>query len=273
MTMPDNAESPIEFRPYTSPTGSEYLLPSDVELRLPSESSLPPESMQRLVYIPWDDKYLDNVPGEYQEIFKGILPELGVRTTDVHIAVCTPYVKKLGDTMVKLFNHRAVYLGFMLHDIGWNQLTDEEVASSLGVAGLQLNEGAVGPKQKHAVLGSQRAAEILEEISLDPPLSADEKELIVGAVRYHDEPWKLSESDDIPLEMQIVCDVDHLWSFTHLNFWQDTVRKGVEPEVYISNLERDLDGYFVTEQGKKMAHDMLKERRAEVEAMQLSASG
>lgn len=268
--MPGDAALSSRFTTYLAPTGSKYLLPTDVELKLPGESSLQPESLQRLAYIPWDNKYLDDVPSEYQDIFERLLPELGVRTTDVHIATCIPFVEKLGNMIDKPFNHRAVYLGLMLHDIGWNQLSDEEIASSLGVTGLKINENSIGPKQKHAILGSQRAAEVLEEISIDPPLSSDEKELIVGAVRYHDEPWRLSEGDDIPLEMQIVCDVDHLWSFTHLNFWQDTVRKGVKPEDYISNLERDLESYFVTQKGKDIARNMLKERKAEVEAMSLS---
>ena len=65
--------------------------------------------------------------------------------------------------------------------------------------------------------------------------------------------------------MKLVCDVDHLWSFTHENFWQDTARKSVAPDSYLKNLENDLDGYFVTEQGKRKARSLIEERQVEVE--------
>jgi hypothetical protein len=55
-------------------------------------------------------------------------------------------------------------------------------------------------------------------------------------------------------------DLDHLWSFNKLNFWQDTVRKDVRPKDYLKNLEKDLDSYFIFENGKELAHTLLKER-------------
>lgn len=60
----------------------------------------------------------------------------------------------------------------------------------------------------------------------------------------------------------IVCDVDHLWSFTKENFWQDTVRKEIDPELYAQNLARDLDGYFVTDAGKKKAKEFFRSTRS-----------
>ena len=61
----------------------------------------------------------------------------------------------------------------------------------------------------------------------------------------------------MPLEVQLLVDLDHLWSFTHENFWQDTVRKGVEAKIYLKNLEQDLDSYFVTNAGKQKARELL----------------
>jgi hypothetical protein len=70
----------------------------------------------------------------------------------------------------------------------------------------------------------------------------------------------------IPAEVRMVCDVDHLWSFTHANFGQDTVRKGVEPSTYLENLEHDLDGYFVGEGGRRKIRQMIEQRSAEVKS-------
>ena len=38
------------------------------------------------------------------------------------------------------------------------------------------------------------------------------------AIRYHVKPQQLAGMGVIPAEARIVCDADHLWSFTHANF-------------------------------------------------------
>jgi len=104
----------------------------------------------------------------------------------------------------------------------------------------------------------------LNEFEFDPPLTAAQKEAIYQAILFHDKPWELAAGGDIPVDLKLVCDVDHLWSFTHENFWQDTLRKGVDPTTYAENLGNDLEGYFVTEQGKRKARELLDARRGEV---------
>jgi hypothetical protein len=68
------------------------------------------------------------------------------------------------------------------------------------------------------------------------------------------------------MSIRVVCDTDHLWSFTLENFWQDTVRKGVDPREYVANLREDLAGYFTTAPGRTKAARMLEERAVEVAA-------
>jgi len=70
----------------------------------------------------------------------------------------------------------------------------------------------------------------------------------------------------VPLEIQVLIDLDHLWSFTHENFWQDSVRKGVAPIEYLQNLTDDLDSYFVTTEGKILARELLTKRAVEVKS-------
>ncbi len=255
----------LAFKAIELPGNKSASVPNDVELKLPEHSTLDASRLHFLVTIPWNEKYLKYVDDTYQDFFKTVLPYLHARTTDVHVATCIPFIKELIQAIGKPVDERVVYAAFILHDSGWSQMTEEEIASSLGVTGLALSDSAMGPKEKHAVLGKDIASNMLNEYRFSPPLNEAQKDLICKAVLYHDKPWELASNGDIPLEVKLVCDVDHLWSFTHENFWQDTVRKGVDPVSYLENLRRDLDGYFVTEEGKAKARSLLAERKAEVE--------
>ncbi len=115
-------------------------------------------------------------------------------------------------------------------------------------------------------LARDLAERLLSEYAFDPPLTAEQTGMIYTAILYHDRPEELAAMGGVPASIQVVCDTDHLWSFTHENFWQDTVRKGVDPRAYFENLRRDLDNYFVTDVGKRRAALMLEERRVEVDS-------
>ena len=64
----------------------------------------------------------------------------------------------------------------------------------------------------------------------------------------------------------MVCNVDHLWSFTRPCFWLDTLRKAVPPPAHLQNLRADLDAYFVSEPGRQKARQCLADRAQEVQA-------
>jgi hypothetical protein len=259
--------SSFGFTAYTLPNGQIFPIPKDVRLRVPGRTSLSTDLLHFLVYIPWQQQYLAHVPGEYRDFFTHLLPYLHSRTTDVHVALCLPYVRTLAAKFSAEIDLRTVYVAFILHDIGWSQMTEQEIAASLGVQGLALTGGAVAPKEKHAVAGKALAQQILTSYPFSPPLDVQQRSLIFDAILYHDRPWELALNGDVPNEVKLACDVDHLWSFTHQNFWQDTVRKGVAPAAYIQNLATDLDGYFLTGEAKAMARKMLAERAAEVRVL------
>lgn len=276
-------------------------IPDDLELKLPENSKLDREHWNRLIYIPWNDKYLERVPEDFRDFFKFVLPHLGARTTDVHTAISLGFLDQLlGEFAVgqsfsdqssssevnqqtinrQVINRRVVAIALILHDAGWSRLSDQEIADSLGVKGLKLNETAMGSKEKHAVESEKIAREVLGDVEVlgeevdeskgslsfnfYPPLSLEEKQLICKAIRYHDKPEEVVGQQTMPIEVQLLVDLDHTWSFTHENFWQDTIRKGVVPEKYLENLENDLDSYFVTEPGKNLAKKLLEDRKAEV---------
>src|SRR6202022_4982506 len=105
------------------------------------------------------------------------------------------------------------------------------------------------------------AMHVLEREPYASQLTGGQRELIYNAILYHDKPWELAVDGAIPIEMKIVCDVDHLWSFTRENFWQDIIRKKVNPISYLKNLDNELASYFVTEKGKEKATLLLFERQ------------
>jgi len=243
------------------------LMPEDVELRLPQKTDLPKDQWHFLVYIPWDEKYLKLIPQKYRDFFDHCLPYLQARTTDVHTAICLSFLQDfLSKFTEENIKERVIALALILHDCGWSKLTDEEIAASLGVSGLKLTKSATAPKEKHAVEGKEVASKILKEYQFSPQLKKSELEFILDCILFHDKPEKLkSNYSKIPLEMKILADLDHLWSFTHENFWQDTVRKNISTNDYLKNLDNDLDLYFTTQQGKEFARKLLAERTKEVQ--------
>ncbi len=243
-------------------------LPVDIHLSFPKESDLPQKQKHFLLYLPWNESYLQKIPLEYQDFFIFALPYLRARTTDVHTAICLSYLENFLIQFPAAVNQRVVALALILHDSGWSKLSEAEIAASLGVTGLQLTKDALASKEKHAIESEKIARELLGSFPFQPPLTTEEFELICKAVLYHDKPEAVAgAAEAMPFEVQTLVDLDHIWSFTHENFWQDTVRKGVEPSTYANNLGKDLESYFVTDQGKALAKELLSYRLEEVAEM------
>jgi len=260
------AQQAATFKAFGLPSGHQAWIPSDLTLQVPPSTAVAADLVHFLAYIPWEPRYMELVDPVYRDFFNVVLPYLHVRTTDVHVATCLPFARQLIQANHGTVDERVVHIAFILHDSGWSQMSEQEIADSLGVEGLALSGAAVGPKARHAELGRELAQRILREHPLEPPLTDEQREMVYQAIFFHDKPEKLAAMGDLPLSIQIVCDTDHLWSFTHENFWQDTVRKGVTPDMYLDNLGKDLDGYFVTDPGKGKARQMLEARRLEVES-------
>ena len=51
------------------------------------------------------------------------------------------------------------------------------------------------------------------------------------------------------------------------NFWQDTVRKNVNPQDYLKNILADMRLYFVTDQGLAIAKQLVEQRKIEVSCL------
>ena len=243
------------FRRLRLPDGRTKLIPDDVLLRFPIRAS-EPELAIKLVEIPWDEAYWQRIPMEFREYWDRAFRYLHVRTTDVHTAVCLMIMDEFLSLFSPLsFDRLVIGVGIIFHDAGWSKLSDMQVSASLGVVGLTLSKEAIGPKEAHLEEGRKI---VEEELSHFSELTDIQRQIITQIVAFHDFPER---STDNGMSFKIACDLDHLWSFTHENFWQDTVRKDVDPHDYWENLKHDMDGYFVTPQGKKQAMRMLAERR------------
>lgn len=48
--------------------------PKDITLIIPTHTTLPPENLHFLIYIPWQESYFDLIPPEYQDFYREILP-------------------------------------------------------------------------------------------------------------------------------------------------------------------------------------------------------
>jgi hypothetical protein len=99
----------------------------------------------------------------YRDFFRTVLPYLHARTSDVHVAICLPFVKEFLYTEHGSVDEQVVHLAFILHDSGWSRMTEQEVAGNRGVVGLALSGQAVNPKERLVELGKELAKCILGE--------------------------------------------------------------------------------------------------------------
>jgi hypothetical protein len=73
--------TPMEFKQFTLPEGQVESVPTDITLELPQESDLPLDQQHFLIYIPWEDRYVDQVDLEYRPFFEHVLHNLSSCTS------------------------------------------------------------------------------------------------------------------------------------------------------------------------------------------------
>ncbi|MEO6514015.1 MAG: hypothetical protein ABIR37_05020, partial [Candidatus Saccharimonadales bacterium] len=257
------------FKQMRMPTGGDICtIPTDIELMLPYTWRLPKKDLHFLAYIPWNDHYLTCIPDEYHDFFYYILPHLSARTTNVHTALSVLQLTMMLQHVKQKVNKRQMYLAVMLHDCGWSEVSHQGIINSLNYSGVAPTAKSRKPKQQHVIFGEALAYKLLDAYDFkDDPLTSDDIFVITEIIRRHDcdAPWERGKFGEMTLEMQLVFDSDRLWSYTHENFWQDTVRKDVLPEAYLENLEASIEVYFFTQYGRNQAKALLAIRRKEVE--------
>lgn len=245
-----------------------FLIPQDIDIIVPPPddvADVEEKYIHSLAYIPWSDKYLNLVPVGYQDLYKSILPKLNVRTTDVHSAFSVSFVDELIELSAQEVDRHILIIAVLLHDIGWGQLTAAQIALSLNYSAFTYTDEALIPKRLHALRGAEVASEVLEKY-IGLHLSHEEKSYISKLVRYHDQidPWPDKPE---PIEYLLLGDADRLWSYTHENFWLDTIRKDTQPTEYLTNITEAIDNYFLTEYGKIIARKCASQLAVEVRSL------
>jgi HD domain len=219
-----------------------------------------------LAYIPWHDQYAHHFPREYHDFFRHVQPYLSVRTSDVHTAVSASLLPELMAALGRPDDLRVLYLALILHDCGWHLVSDSRLADSLDYPGVIYTRSAAQAKVMHTILGAAFALRLLDSFKFQQKLSIGQQQFISDIILYHERPQHYRPGMPPPLELTLVCEADRLWPFTRENFWLDTVRKGVEPHVYVENVAADIPRLLLTPAGRSIARRLATERRREVEA-------
>ncbi|MDB5179327.1 MAG: metal-dependent phosphohydrolase [Patescibacteria group bacterium] len=262
-----------EFKKLILPDGQPRAMPADITVKFPVQTTVAVNRLHLLAYIPWDDNYSACVPAAYRDFFRHALPHLGVRTSDVHTALSVSHVPELIALSPQPLNEALLHLAVILHDCGWSKLGEEDVANSLDYSALAYSDQALRPKEQHATLGANLSRQLLDSYQgSELRMATEHAALIADIVHYHDAVrlWDDTRLGAAPAEYWLVVDADRLWSYTHENFWLDTIRKNTPAPDYARHLAANLEDYFLTEPGKIIARRLMAERQAEVANLAIS---
>ncbi len=195
--------------------------------------------------------------GPFHEVYELAKPFLNTRNNEIHMKISYAFCSKLLEREggVETVAKPAI----ILHDVGWKMVPEE----------LQLK--AFGPHEYdrkinriHEVEGARIAREILEKVKYDPVLIDEIAEIILG----HD-----SRQDPLSISDAIVKDADKLWRFSQEALIIDSERFSIDPRVHAVWLGQQIDGWLITETGRKTAREEQQLRIAGLEKPTVNPSG
>ena len=180
-----------------------------------------------------------------------------------------PYLKVRGDLAHARVSHQyalclleqeggepgIVEPAIILHDVGWSQLTSEQIKIAFGVrAG-----GAEAERLNriHELEGAAIARRLLKSLKYNP----DWVDRITFLIGRHDSGDKADS-----LEERLVKDADKLWRFSPLGFWNEIERQGLSAEELHGYLSEQYGSWFFTLTALKFAEEELRDRGKEISA-------
>ena len=184
----------------------------------------------------------------FKRIWELAAPYLDTRKNDIHTEVSTGFAQRLlaeegGDEDI-------VIPAIILHDVGWKKVPED----------IQLK--AFGPKTSmpewnrvHEVEGAGIAGEILRKVNYPEDKSLEIQEIIQG----HD-----SRKAAISRNDSIVKDADKLWRYTETAIRGIQMGFGLTFKACIERLRKNLEPWFLTKSGKRMAAEELEKRLKEL---------
>lgn len=260
----------MQFKAALLPGRQFAFVPANLDILIPKAHRIPAAEKHHLAYLPWQNSYLALVPAEYRAFFKFVLPHLHARTSNVHTALSVAQLPHLLARTKQTVNEHLVYLALILHDCGWSQVNQADLVKSFNYNGVSpTGPDSMQPKQKHLVYGEALAYKLLDSFDFKShTLTSHDIYTISEIIRRHDHDaaWEHGKYGHISPEVKIVCDADRLWSYTHENFWLDTIRKNVPADAYLELINNEINSYFFTPAGKARARELIAQRRPEVAA-------
>lgn len=180
-----------------------------------------------------------------------------------------PYLKVRGDLPHARVSHQyalrlleqeggepgIVEPAVILHDLGWSQLTPEQIRIAFGVrAG---GEEAERLNRIHERKGAAIARRILQSLDYLP--------LWIEQVAFLIERHDSGERAD-SLEEKIVKDADKLWRFSTVGFWKEIERQKLDQEELHRFLSARYRTWFFTQTAVQLAEEELRDRGKEIAA-------
>jgi HD superfamily phosphodiesterase len=191
-----------------------------------------------------------------ETLFKLAEPYFAVRDDRSHAQVAHQYClllleKEGGD-------RRIVEPAVILHDVGWSQLTPEQIKGAFGVRAS--GEEAKQMNRIHEIEGAVIAGRLLETLDYDTLFIKQ----ITGMIEHHD-----SGNDPASLEEKILKDSDRLWRYSPFGFWKERERQGLSPLELYRHLEGRRLSWFFTETALSLSERELENRAKEIAEQQI----
>ena len=175
--------------------------------------------------------------GIYGKIYRLAGPYLDTRDNDLHTRIAYSFALKLLEA--EGGDEKIVIPAVLLHDVGWKTVPEELQLKAFGPGRNDLEINRI-----HEVEGAKIARELLQQVGYDSALGDQIVEIIQGHDSRHE---AISHND------ALVKDSDKLWRFSREAIRVDPRRFGVDSVAHVVWLGRQIDGWFLTATGKKMA--------------------
>jgi HD superfamily phosphodiesterase len=191
----------------------------------------------------------------YERIWDLARPYLNTRKNDTHTEIAAGLARQLltqegGDEDI-------VMPAIILHDTGWKKVPEDVQTKAFGPKATLPEWNRV-----HEVEGARIAGHILRSVNYPNEKILEIQEIIKG----HD-----SRKEPLSLNDSIVKDADKLWRYSRNAFQINATRFGLTADENVERLRRNLENWFLTKSGKRMAREALEERIQELKEVDAAA--
>ena len=185
----------------------------------------------------------------YERIWDLARPYLNTRKNDIHTEISTGLAQQL---LVQEGGEEDIVIpAIILHDVGWKEVPEDVQSKAFGPKASMPEWNRV-----HEVEGAKIAGDILRKVNYQEHKILEIQEIIKG----HD-----SRKEPVSLNDSIVKDADKLWRYSETAIRSIQMGFGLTFEECIERLRKNLEPWFLTKSGKRMAKEAIERRIKELE--------